>query len=101
MSETSILTGYLTRQQLAVELGVTERTLWRWEAAGTAPRRTLLGRRIVYRREAVEKWLRDREQDDPRAAVPGKARMSPRRPNLRPPLARHAIGRRNASKTTA
>jgi predicted DNA-binding transcriptional regulator AlpA len=53
--------AYLTRAQLAAELGCSERSIVRWEKAGVGPPRTILGlRRILYRREAVLEWLRGR-----------------------------------------
>jgi excisionase family DNA binding protein len=53
---------FLTREELAIALRTSKRTLARWEKAGVAPPRTLLGRKFLYRREAVQKWLKDREQ---------------------------------------
>jgi predicted DNA-binding transcriptional regulator AlpA len=62
-----ILNGeYLTRQELAVELGVSERTIWRWDSARTGPPRTTLGRRVVYRRDGVREWLLGRETEQVR-----------------------------------
>ena len=52
---------YLTRPELAAELGVSERTIWRWDNARVGPPRTVLGERLLYRREGVTQWLRDRE----------------------------------------
>ena len=58
----SILAGYLTPEQLAAELGVCERTLTRWHVARVGPPRLTIGRRLLYRRIAVEEWLRRREK---------------------------------------
>jgi predicted DNA-binding transcriptional regulator AlpA len=66
----TIREGLLTRQELAVELGVSEHTLARWDKQGVGPPRTMLGRRIAYRREAIEKWLKDREQAPAPVAKP-------------------------------
>jgi predicted DNA-binding transcriptional regulator AlpA len=63
---------YLTRPQLAIELGISERTIIRLEREGKGPPRTMIGRRIVYRRLAVQKWLRTREQ------APGRGRSGPK-----------------------
>ena len=57
-----VLTDYLNPAELAAELGISGRTLERWNRLGNAPPRTRLGKRIVFRREAVAKWLRSREQ---------------------------------------
>jgi predicted DNA-binding transcriptional regulator AlpA len=59
---------YLTRPQLAIELGISERTIIRLESEGKGPPRTMIGRRIVYRRLAVQKWLRTREAKPAREA---------------------------------
>jgi predicted DNA-binding transcriptional regulator AlpA len=58
---------YLTRPELAAELGVSERTIWRWDGARVGPPRTVLGKRILYRREGIAKWLREREVTQVRA----------------------------------
>ena len=50
-----------TRQQLAVELGFTCDTLCRWEARQIGPPCTRIGRRVLYRRDAVEAWLLEQE----------------------------------------
>lgn len=53
----SILEDYVTPVQLAKELGVTMRTLSRWEALRIGPPRTIVGRKIFYKIEAVRIWL--------------------------------------------
>jgi predicted DNA-binding transcriptional regulator AlpA len=59
----TVLSEYMTPEELASELGICKRTLDRWHAARTGPPRVTVGRRPVYRREAVAQWLRKREQD--------------------------------------
>ena len=59
---TPILTDYLTIKDLAAELGVTRRTLNRWNQLREGPPITMIGGRIFYRREAVREWLLSREQ---------------------------------------
>jgi helix-turn-helix protein len=56
-----ILEDFLTKQELAAELGRNMRTLDRWEALGIGPPRTLLGRKILYRRMSVRRWLAAQE----------------------------------------
>jgi predicted DNA-binding transcriptional regulator AlpA len=58
-----LLSEYLTPEELAGELGICKRTLDRWHASRTGPPRVTVGRRPLYRREAVTHWLRKREQD--------------------------------------
>ena len=63
MPETpSILEGYLSTKQLSVDLGKSVRTLDRWALTGDGPPRTRIGRKTLYRREAVLQWLQSREQ---------------------------------------
>jgi hypothetical protein len=56
-----LLSEMYTRQQLAVELGFTCDTLCRWEARQIGPPCTRIGRRVFYRRDAVEAWLLEQE----------------------------------------
>ena len=58
----AILDGYMTPADLAGELGISNRTLERWARLGECPPRTRIGKRIVYRRESVARWLRSREK---------------------------------------
>jgi predicted DNA-binding transcriptional regulator AlpA len=63
MSSNGILReDYLTTPELAAELGRSTRTLDRWALTGDGPPRTLIGRKTLYRRDAVLAWLRSREQ---------------------------------------
>lgn len=61
----SLLAGYVSRTALARELGVSVDTLSRWEARGAGPPLTRVGRRVLYRRGAVEDWLRAQEGAGP------------------------------------
>lgn len=58
----TVLAEYMTPEELATELRVCKRTLDRWHACRTGPPRVTIGRRPLYRREAVAQWLRKREQ---------------------------------------
>ena len=57
-----LLDDYLTTEQLATELDLTPLTLVRWRALGKGPPVTWLGRRLFYRKGAVQKWLLAQEQ---------------------------------------
>jgi excisionase family DNA binding protein len=57
-----ILSEFLTTEELAAELGRNKRTLDRWSALGTGPPRTRVGRKVLYRRTSVQKWLAAQEQ---------------------------------------
>jgi hypothetical protein len=52
-----ILEEFLTKEELAAELRRNPRTLDRWEALGIGPPRTHVGRKILYRRASLQKWL--------------------------------------------
>jgi hypothetical protein len=57
----TLLNDYVSRTELAAELGVCERTLIRWTDLGDAPPVSRIGRRPMYRRTAVKEWLARRE----------------------------------------
>jgi Helix-turn-helix domain len=52
-----ILSEFLTTEELAAELRRNKRTLDRWEALGIGPPRTHVGRKVLYNRASVQKWL--------------------------------------------
>jgi len=56
-----ILAEFLTREELASELRRNPRTLDRWEVLGMGPPRTMVGRKILYRRASVQRWLAAQE----------------------------------------
>jgi hypothetical protein len=56
-----ILADFLTVEELAIELRRNRRTLDRWQVLGIGPPRTHIGRKVLYRRESVQKWLAAQE----------------------------------------
>ena len=48
--------------ELSRDLGISKRTLGRWHRQRIGPPRTVIGRTILYRRTAVQEWLRSREE---------------------------------------
>lgn len=52
----------LTTKQVSAITGVTEPTLRYWRHLGTGPVSFKIGRRVVYRREAVERWIEEQEK---------------------------------------
>jgi excisionase family DNA binding protein len=60
--------GYLTKEQLAAQLGRSPRTIDRWALSGQAPAPTRIGRTVLFRRDAVLEWLRGQESAPVRAA---------------------------------
>ncbi len=59
--EDTRLEGYLRPPQLAGRLGVSLRTLNRWHAERTGPPRITKGRLVLYRLEALHRWLEANE----------------------------------------
>ena len=53
----SAASEWLSIERLAMELGISVRTIRRWHKAGDAPPRRRKGRKLVYYRRDVEKWL--------------------------------------------
>lgn len=58
----AVLDGWMTRRELSEALGVTEATLGRWHTQRIGPAAVKIGRRLLYRREAVRQWLIARER---------------------------------------
>src|SRR5215470_16390625 len=52
-----ILKAFFSKEELAAELRRNPRTLDRWDALGMGPPRTHVGRKVLYRRASVQKWL--------------------------------------------
>ncbi len=62
MSNERILSEFLTKEELAEQLQRNPRTLDRWAVLGIGPPRTYVGRKVLYRRASVLKWLVAQEQ---------------------------------------
>ena len=70
-SEGALLQGWISRNDLAQELGVCEETLRRWADARRGPAFVRAGRKILYRRTTVLEWLETQEVRDPRRSRSG------------------------------
>jgi len=70
----TLLSGWISRADLAQELEVTEGTLRRWTLERWGPPCIRAGRKIFYRRSAVIEWLEDQEAADLRRARRGARR---------------------------
>jgi hypothetical protein len=73
-----------TTEEAARFLRLQRQTLEAWRLRGTGPAFVKLGRRVVYRREAIERFIAERERTStsaPSATVPSKpqAPLSPSR----------------------
>ncbi|ATX65548.1 helix-turn-helix transcriptional regulator [Roseinatronobacter bogoriensis] len=62
-SKPRLLSGWISRLDLALELGLTVETLHRWEKLRFGPPCVRAGRKIYYRRDAVQNWLLEQEQE--------------------------------------
>ena len=61
-------TDLLTLEEAAELLRTSPATLRWWRHAGTGPKSAKLGRRVVYRRADVERWV-DAQFDDGKATA--------------------------------
>ncbi|MBZ0130239.1 MAG: helix-turn-helix domain-containing protein [Rhodobacteraceae bacterium] len=68
-TDPTLLAGWISRKDLAEELSLTVDTLGRWEARRFGPPCVRAGRKVLYRRRAVQDWLAAQEM--PRAKAPG------------------------------
>jgi hypothetical protein len=68
MSSTeNVLADYLSRAELATQLGKTERTLARWAELRVGPPITNIGRQPRYQIDSVRAWLKAQERPMPRS----------------------------------
>jgi hypothetical protein len=65
---TTLLSDYLDTEQLAAELRLHPMTVVRWRLRKEGPPCTRIGRRPMYKRSAVEKWLAAREEKASKSA---------------------------------
>ena len=65
----ALLSGWISRKELADALCLTVDTLGRWEARRFGPPCVRAGRMVLYRRRVVQDWLGAQEM--PRAKVAG------------------------------
>lgn len=54
----------LTLQQVAERYNIEENTLRYWRAQRTGPKSARVGRRVMYRRADVERWIDEQFADD-------------------------------------
>ncbi|CAM3927955.1 helix-turn-helix transcriptional regulator [Paracoccus yeei] len=68
-----LLADWISREQLARALDLTTDTLSRWEARRQGPPCTRIGRKIFYRRAAIQEWIRSQEQAHPVRKTRGRS----------------------------
>ena len=62
-----ITSDLMTIEELAEAMGVTYRTVERWDARRIGPPRIKIGKRVYYRADAVREWILSHEQEQVRA----------------------------------
>lgn len=60
---TNLLEGYINHQEAAQRLGVSSRTLTRWNAQRKGPPHTKIGRVTLYRVTGLVEWLLQNERN--------------------------------------
>lgn len=65
---TTLLSDYITREQLAKELNVTTRTIDKWSWLSRGPAKIKIGARCYYHRQDVLAWL-DSQRNAQQAAA--------------------------------
>lgn len=58
MTETDTRTEFLSLQEVAQKLGVTEKALYHWRYGGVGPPSYRIGGRIKYRIDELEEWIK-------------------------------------------
>lgn len=61
-SEDGVLADYLSRSQLANDLGVTVRTISRWRIHGNGPIATKIAGRVLFKRDDVMRWIEQQRE---------------------------------------
>jgi len=64
MSETTTDSRFMTTKELAGLVRRSPATVRAWRHRGQGPRGTRVGRGVLYPREVVEAWLKQREEAD-------------------------------------
>lgn len=62
MRTSSPIDDYISRDELARQLGKSVRTLDRWYTMRIGPPRTKVGKSVLYRKASVVKWLEQHEE---------------------------------------
>ncbi len=60
-ADPALLDGWLDRAELARQLALSVDTLQRWETRRVGPPCVRVGRKVLYRKEAVRDWLKEQE----------------------------------------
>ena len=89
----NLLDGWMSRAELAAELGVCADTLMRWERRRYGPKCVKAGRKALYKRSTVLAWLEAQESAAPEIEAPRKKRRLPKaaRPSRTPRIGGRAV----------
>ena len=60
-TDPALLDGWIDRAELARQLALSVDTLQRWETRRVGPPCVRVGRKVLYRKEAVRDWLKEQE----------------------------------------
>jgi hypothetical protein len=69
-----LLDGWLPRDRVAAEIGVSANTLARWQRRRIGPPCAKLGRKVLYRADALREWLRSCEGTPVKKSSRGRPR---------------------------
>lgn len=75
-ASTGLLDGWMSRAELAAELGICVDTLMRWERRRYGPKCVKAGRKALYKRSTVLTWLDAQESAAPEIEAPRTKRRS-------------------------
>jgi predicted site-specific integrase-resolvase len=64
----ALLGEWMSREELAAEIGISADTLQKWQSRRIGPPVTRIGRKVLYRRDSVRAWMIEQEQK-PRTAA--------------------------------
>lgn len=92
-ASTSLLDGWMSRAELAEELGVCVDTLMRWERRRYGPKCVKAGRKALYKRCTVLAWLDAQESAAPEIEAPRTKRRNAKttRPARTPRIGGRAV----------
>lgn len=60
---------YMSTAQVSAETGINPGTLRYWRSTNQGPASFTLGKRVVYRRSEIERWIADQEAATKRGGV--------------------------------
>ena len=49
----------VTANEIAEMVGVSSRTIWRWDSSGKVPKPIRIGKAVRWRRQDIDEWVKD------------------------------------------